>query len=201
MKERSRRLPEQDILNILAGQKTQLWELLDHDDPTLEWYGYDEVKWGDGHSGPAWYVYNTYEPEDGSVAYVCPWGKPGDRFWIREAWTDCNTDSGPAIAYKAGGGIHFCSDDAWPVEYERYPGASFTKWYGDIGTPGNGWRSSMHMPRWASRLTLEIVNVRVERIQDSTAQDAEQWVIPGASWKDNPWVFVVDFRCVSVAAS
>ena len=93
--------------------------------------------------------------------------------WVRETWADVNTENGPALAYRAGG-LHFCVDDAYPVEYERYPKMQFTMWCGDLerGEPGHSWRSPLHMPRWASRLTLEVTDVRVQRLRDIAEDDA-----------------------------
>jgi hypothetical protein len=93
--------------------------------------------------------------------------------WARETWADVNTENGPAFLYKAGG-LHFCVDDAYPVEYERYPGMQFTMWCGDLerGEPGHCWRSPFHMPRWASRLTLELVNARIQKLHDISEEDA-----------------------------
>ena len=74
---------------------------------------------------------------------------------------------------------------------------------------GDNWRPSIHMPRWASRITLEVVNVRVQRLQEITHEDARcegfdsldgfalLWdrinEKRGYGWHTNPWVWVVDF--------
>ncbi len=87
----------------------------------------------------------------------CPYGQPGDRLWVREThapqpdcwgswdrWTRGEGGPGPVIHYKA-------SDQrAWV----------------------DRWRPSIHMPRWASRITLEIASVRVERLQSISREDA-----------------------------
>jgi len=94
-----------------------------------------------------------------------PFGAPGDVIACREAWADVNTESGPAIAYRAGG-YRFCQDDAYPVEYERYPGCTFTMWCGDLrrGEPGHAWRLSTQMPAWAIRQLYPVKSVRVVQL-------------------------------------
>ncbi len=85
--------------------------------------------------------------------FVCPYGKPGDLLWVREAFS-----------YS-----HSVNDD--PV---RRPLAPVWHWadgnpdFGDFAKP----RPSIHMPRWASRLTLEITGVRVERLKAISEMDA-----------------------------
>ncbi len=77
------------------------------------------------------------------------------------------------------------------------------------------WTPSIHMPRWASRITLEITGVRVERLQDISAEDAAAegltdrakmhdfgvlWssIYGDESWQANPWVWVIEFKRVEV---
>jgi hypothetical protein len=79
----------------------------------------------------------------------CPYGQPGDLLWVREAW---NTNTAGA---RPGFGIAYRAD--WP-DAESIPVK---------------WRPSIHMPRWASRLTLRLTDVRVERVQDIREGDAE----------------------------
>lgn len=124
--------------------------------------------------------------------FSCPYGAPGDLLWVRESWgiIDDNTVVTGAAAYRA-------TD---PMALDK-------------------WRPSIHMPRWASRLTLEITDVRVERLQDISEDDAEcEGVTPATppeqtgarhkpafrhlwedingeeSWSANPWVWVVEFE-------
>jgi len=108
----------------------------------------------------------------------CPFGVPGDRLWVRETWRP------------------FCMRWSHGVEYreDREQGRAFprqditstnecmdlilaTGGYFD-GVPdvdakfiNHRWRPSIHMPRWASRITLEVERVRVERVQDITGAD------------------------------
>jgi hypothetical protein len=108
-------------------------------------------------------------PEQGGIwhtrtgdSLLCPYGQPGDRMWVREAWchlSDVRTaDPGSdALQRRA-----FYRAD--------YPGG--TLMHDDDPAEKIKWRSSRFMPRWASRLTLEIMSVRVERVQDISYEDA-----------------------------
>ncbi|XES82666.1 morphogenetic protein [Franconibacter pulveris] len=101
-----------------------------------------------------------------------PFGKPGDRLWVRETWADVNHEGCPAVAYRADGDVRDLHDDGEENDpnLEKY---WFAKWYPDLisGTEGR-WTPSIHMPRWASRITLEITGVRVERLASITEEDA-----------------------------
>lgn len=96
----------------------------------------------------------------------CPYGKPGDRLWVRETFGYVSPDehqrppSECSIEYRADLPAD-CTDrpGSWPVE----------ECAGDPERPR--WRPSIHMPRAASRILLEIVSVRVERLQDISDAD------------------------------
>jgi hypothetical protein len=96
----------------------------------------------------------------------CPYGKPGDRLWVREIHTivaDLNAShqdsTWPAVlTYKA---------DGVKVEVQ----AMNEDWRESYAPPGSGYRSPIHMPRWASRIELEVTGVRVHRLQDISAKD------------------------------
>lgn len=102
-------------------------------------------------------------------AYKCPYGKPGDLLWVRETWGMSFEDIVPT-------GRQFASGGTWgsPARPNRKPCVVFRA-DGDMpdDSPGETatWRPSIHMPRWASRITLEIVSVRVERLTDITDDD------------------------------
>lgn len=125
---------------------------------------------------------------------ACPYGQPGDRLWVRETWGPCD------------GGFCYRADE---------PSGSTAK-------PDDGrWHPSIHMFRVASRITLEISDVRVQRLQDISGSDAvaegvyarlpdngiaqcefaDLWrSINGAdSWAANPWVWVVSFHRLEAA--
>ncbi|SCZ33043.1 MULTISPECIES: hypothetical protein [Burkholderia] len=160
----------------------------------------------------------------------CPHGEPGDRLWVREAFrltSDFDGDNPTRVGER-------CLDAGYrapwaPVRYEVDGAERDWRW---VGTPpghevtAGRARASMHMPRWASRITLEITRVRAERLQTISWDDAiaegikdprraavridpidgtvaqfrQLWDSLNASrghgWDANPWVWVVEFRKV-----
>lgn len=105
----------------------------------------------------------------------CPYGQPGDRLWVRENW-------------QAWDRISHEYDEAEPWDKDRRGGLTFAQYYAEHGRPhkvtyeadpeySGPWNPSIHMPRWASRITLEITGVRVERLQEISHRDAaaEGW--------------------------
>lgn len=95
----------------------------------------------------------------------CRYGKPGDRLWIRESFF-CNLKDHPPDDYPI---IHYRADMS-----EHYTdGRTVSPRYGTSVHRGP-WKPSIHMPRWASRILLEVVSVRVERLQDITAAEVRR---------------------------
>ncbi len=151
----------------------------------------------------------------------CTYGRIGDRLWVRETWRPAyDADLFCCVEYRA---------DAAKI---KPPMGALTEDQGhrfaDDCPDDSGlhmhWRPSIFMPRWASRITLEVTAVRVERVQDITTEDAtaegvcefndchapmlhvslfgELWDSingkrKGCAWADNPWVWVVSFRRVA----
>lgn len=116
------------------------------------------------------------KPRDGVYTHVmdapkhglCPHGNVGDRIWVRETW------QGPLVDFER-------SDDLLrnPEKYEKpencvyaADGVPAPEFYDADDNLRCCWRPSIHMPRWASRILLEITNVRVERLNDISEQDA-----------------------------
>lgn len=145
-----------------------------------------------------------------SKPFLSPFGQVGDRLWVRETFAAFDAD------WKHPGKPHDLRDGPWPNVV--YP-ASVAK------IPDGTCRPSIHMPRWASRITLEITAVRVERLNDISEEDAKaegvapsqhiitppealyrvgflklwQSIYGAESWSANPWVWVIDFRRVGGA--
>jgi hypothetical protein len=143
---------------------------------------------------------------DGSEPFGCPYGVPGDRLWVRENFYLCNWIHWPDLPHRVN-----------PVD--KHDVAFFAATF-DRCTPRE--RPSIHMPRWASRLTLEVTEVRVERLQAISEDDARAEGVIGAtrdggrqvshrdafahlwnsingpsSWAANPFVWAVSFRVVT----
>lgn len=90
----------------------------------------------------------------------CQFGAPGDRLWVKERWAYVTR-----TAYRCSDGVIQTADPSDPDMSAVYAA-------GRELSPPSRWRSSVHMPRWASRITLEVASVRVERLQDISEEDA-----------------------------
>lgn len=128
---------------------------------------------------------------------ICPYGQVGDTLWVRETYGVLDYDQ--SLIYKAD-----CDDEGLDVANDLLK-----------------WRPSIHMPRWASRITLKIKSINVERVQDITEADAiaegvysdsgfgifdisarvlfkSLWNSinskRGYGWDVNPWVWVIEFE-------
>ncbi len=103
----------------------------------------------------------------------CPYGGPGDRLWVRETWARVN-DCPDFQESGRGQGSCGCEEDHARVIYRATDDAGPYEWQDDSGKMHPMiWRPSIYMPRWASRITLEVVTLRVERLQDITNDDAK----------------------------
>ena len=121
-------------------------------------------------------VYNGshFGDEEGEVQFACPYGGRGDRLWVRETWQgpllqEFEVDADPDWHYASH--IHQYQNPAH-CEYAA-DGGPKPEYTDADDVMRQGWRPSIHMPRWASRITLEITSVRVERLQDISEADAK----------------------------
>ncbi|BGE54539.1 Hypothetical protein [Pseudomonas phage vB_PaeP_Tr60_Ab31] len=110
-----------------------------------------------------------HEPQH-VVDRACPYGQPGDRLWVREAW------QGPLISDE-----EQAANQSWWKDMTKFQDQAHCAYRasGDnneyVDPDGYfhcKWKPSIHMPRWASRILLEIVSVRVERLQDGEGETA-----------------------------
>ena len=104
-----------------------------------------------------------------SLASNCPFGLVGDRIWVRETWQaihDSVDEFGHVEERTYAPSILKEKDRYWHTVYAEHFGDESRE---DRGFP---WRPAIHMPRWASRITLEITSVRVERLNDINERDA-----------------------------
>ena len=234
---------------ILAGRKTQTRRAI-KPQPWVDNMG--NACWKDRNFGqsanhvPHIKALASPIPCSDTKRVLCPYGQPGDLLWVRETWCltrdtlDYET-GGEASSYdwdkdlygdprsylNGGPGVGDCAALHYPTDGEDNTPSEM---WPCIGLRGEilrkkeiRWRPSIHMPRWASRITLRITDVRVERLQDIREDDAraegcnpiihEDGAIdcgtrkttfarlwnqingPGA-WEANPWVWVLSFERV-----
>lgn len=114
--------------------------------------------------------YQTFSPE--MYRHRCPYGQAGDLLWVRETWrhTASSLDEARAITEDIMSG----SAVDWRADYvERLiKTGEFTREDAEVSSDFETWKPSIHMPRWASRILLEIVRVRVELLQGISEEDA-----------------------------
>lgn len=99
---------------------------------------------------------------------ICPYGNVGDRLWVRETWAvEESLDAKPPRGFSAWP-VWFKANNAYCCNANGFPNHGF---HNPNATKGK-WRPSIFMPRWASRITLEITDIKVEQLQDITEEDA-----------------------------
>ncbi|MFY1029108.1 hypothetical protein [Pseudomonas asiatica] len=202
MKERPILFSGPMVRAILSGQKTVTRRAMKHQPQKAPVDVVDGV--------PSWDSPTNYAGEvqmNTQRGKPCPYGKPGDRLWVREAWAQINVAQAPG--------------DSWVV-YRECDNRT------DYGGP---WKPSIHMRRRDSRILLEVTDVRVERLQDITEDQARgegitdggctncghnepcgcdcpspsavdsfvylwQQINGPKAWDANPWVWVIEFKRV-----
>lgn len=237
MKERPILFSAPMVRALLDGSKTQTRRIIKADpgpywNPVVGLYNPTVITNG-GYEAPGPEIFGA---SDETMGRKSPCGQPGDRLWVRETWGVINN------AWDEDGNLVDWVPDRPATEIHEMPfGQGYYsghviyaadggyEWAGDDdggGEPRSAWHPSIHMPRAASRILLEIVSVRVERLQAITLADickeglaksiydfqpatdgfrvwTELWEsINGAgSWDANPWVWVVEFKCIAPAAA
>jgi len=136
---------------ILDGIKTQSRRVI-KPQPTFN---------GTDLNGKPYFIYKGEEYSLWALSKKCPYGQVGDRLWVRETWT-----TEKRLDYLSPSQIGEAGDV--PVWWE----ASSSWEMASVGLEIGKWRPSIFMPRWASRITLEITEIRVERLQEISEEDA-----------------------------
>ncbi len=167
----------------------------------------------------------NYWTTRGNHIDACPFGQPGDRLWVKER--HCYLDVAKELRRDFKGaraewdlvveysdGTEMCrrAVDLQPGPRPDLPRPKQTRERGEIG-----WRPAIFMNRWASRLSLEVTRIRVERLQEISEADViaegirpREWAMENAvrysqlwdsmrigtsvEWVKNPWVWVIEFR-------
>jgi len=216
MKEKPILFNAEMVKAVLSGRKTQTRRVMK---PQPYKYKFGSI----GMSVWRWLYKKKYEfQEQQNWINACPYGRVGERLWVRETFTGCDLPGFgdiPCIVY----------DDEWEGdEYKPREARPWARKFGRI--------PSIHMPRDASRINLEITDIRVERVQEMTNKDAitegirfldrdsygmqDNWGLSennynvmmsnalssfillwnsinkkrGYGWDVNPWVWVVEFK-------
>lgn len=189
MKERPILFSAPMVRAILEGRKTMTRRVIKNQCEHI----------GIGRDESGVFVHRHCEHDTGITR--CPYGQPGDRLWVRETFLY------DYFMHENTAGIPDLPDGQFShriVYRASNPDHPIT-----VGS--EKWKPSIFMPRKYSRITLEITNVRVERLQDISEEYAKQegfpdvvhfyelWTILNGkeSWRANPWVWVVEFKRVA----
>lgn len=217
------------IRALLAGTKTQTRRLVNPkaveaieflggrcDDQPMTSDDFS-IEWAESHEDgpvqktypPQWCVRSAEYPEEGIIPVGHAYGNIGDLLWVRETHAPRSDCWGRWQESVLRGFSHFETDQ---LRYAADHGEHFI----------DKWRPSIFMPRWASRITLRITDVRVQRLQEISEEDAKAegveavmhkkvhgWTphvleysllwdrINGTgSWRENPWVWALTFEVI-----
>jgi hypothetical protein len=169
--------------------------------------------------------HGQFGDEEGDVLFKSPYGKPGDRLWVRETWNWFDPIEIPDHRRGSRAPFTGCQGERkipWVAAYA----ADGNLEHAHLGHAL--WRPSIHMPRWASRILLEVTSVRVERLTSIREADARaegvaiedrhmhgycagEFLPPAirayrdlweslngtGSWDANPWVWLIEFKRIT----
>nr|ELR5041429.1 hypothetical protein [Providencia stuartii]ELR5082485.1 hypothetical protein [Providencia stuartii] len=209
MKERGIMFNAEMVRAILDGRKTQTRRIIKSVPATHSFHGWVMSSTCAKDEGKACWAIGDSPLLKNPVRLNCPLGKIGDRLWVRETF-------GKRVVRDAAGGTG---------EFFTYraskPDAVYCTCASGTDIPIK-WKPAIHMPRHASRITLEITDVRVERLQEASdndfkaegypfereltggSTDAFCWFRnlwdsiskPECNFESNPWVWVIEFKRV-----
>lgn len=168
-------------------------------------------KWGSGVSTlhhPDYFSAHVELPGEREYQWIrCPYGKPGDHLWVRETHTFTETDGETYVE------VHYPDETTRRCECSMDAAEVASLWIENREEGGDGadnWRPSIHMPRWASRITLEIASIRIQQLSDISHADGKAEGFDsldgfallwdrinqkrGYGWHANPWVWAVEFK-------
>ena len=199
-----------EVRAILDGRKTQLRRLVKFPKSICE-------EWDISGAEAAYDVFESVHP--GAFGFLvagdhgitdlihCPYGIPGDRLWVREVFQICSYCPG-----EYGGQGEAGYPITGPIREEPATG-SYCLFYAADSQEDGPWRPSIHMPRWASRITLEVTDVRAERLGPLGTKEAEAdgfvsgnresssdafmnfWTTSNPdAWEKQHYVWVIEFK-------
>ncbi|MDC9621182.1 hypothetical protein PSI22_05935 [Xenorhabdus sp. XENO-7] len=193
------------VRTILDGKKTQTRRVIQSPAKNMQKHGSEVIRYrapGDKWYGD--YVFSMRDKHGTWQDYTheqfiakCPYGQISDRLWVRETFAVLGNEDGCPIDWDE----NLIKGDEQQAARIYRASCSLDN-YGLWSIPDRDmqyegtWRPSIHMPRWASRITLEITDIRVERLQDISEEDAKAegcWYGKGDNTV-NPWVWVIEFR-------
>lgn len=219
MKERPILMSGPMVRAILEGRKTQTRRVIAYPRSTGAFVCVQGFWTGSDRWWPLVSV-DGESTDDGTgceTPIFCPYGISGDRLWVRERWTGTWTDASVHLVYAADGSERMAGEA--PTEYVLPKAAAKV----------NGWVTPLFMPRWASRILLEVTDVRVQRLQEISEEDAREegvsaseliqmsngdpcysstfiklWtnlhgIDNSSSWESNPWVWAITFKRIETS--
>lgn len=216
MTERPIPFDDATVRAILAGHKSQIRRVIKN----IPWRGGCNPNFSQASAFSNAGEFRIAGSQEMTTGFRCPFGRPGDRLWVREKWAP-RTLGRWGVLDKHMLPLYRASEDR-------------PEWEGI-------WRRSVHMPRWACRLVLEITDVRVERLHQISHRDAikegarridvpagydqkystdpvawadivegradayndprhafrDLWTSTVGDWDTNPWVWVIEFKRIA----
>ncbi|ULK19895.1 hypothetical protein [Klebsiella pneumoniae] len=207
MKERGMIFNGEMVRALLSGRKTQTRR-------PIKWKQTRFTEIGEREDGSKW-PWSEDAEHACDFWHPCPFGAVGDRIWVRETWATLGNEDGCCIDWegnlckgdeRSAARIYRASCEQRPGDYGLWsiPDDAYWKPHTKEHKFEGAWRPSIHMPRWASRILLEITDVRVERLNAISEEDATAEGVPpaGSLLPDYPGTFLTpkdDFATAKVA--